>query len=113
LTKYSDDYLVNILIRSLANSFAKINNNERNSKNNKDTTTSGEVFYLSLEDQEYKNETINIIEEIMRRDRSLGSYKDVILESILWVFMQFLIINYYLCKYDYYFHIFIYRPNRF
>ena len=73
----------------MANSFAKINHNEKNNKNNKDTITSGEVFYLSLEDQEYKSETINIIEEIMRRDRSLGSYKDVILESILWVFMQF------------------------
>ncbi|CAG8440100.1 10466_t:CDS:10 [Funneliformis mosseae] len=81
---YSDDYLINILVRSLANSFAKINNIEKNSKSNKDTSTSGEVFYLSLEDQEYKSEIINIIEEIMRRDRSLGSYKDVVLESILW-----------------------------
>jgi hypothetical protein len=75
-----------VLIRSLANSFASINN-DKNSKNNKDTSTSGEVFYLSLEDQEYKSETINIIEEILRRDRSLGSYNDIILEGILWVFI--------------------------
>ncbi len=92
-SKYSDDYLINILVRSLANSFAKINNVEKNSKSNKDTSTSGEVFYLSLEDQEYKSEIINIIEEIMRRDRSLGSYKDVVLEGILWVFIQFKYIN--------------------
>ncbi|RGB26951.1 hypothetical protein C1646_674381 [Rhizophagus diaphanus] len=89
---YSDDYLINVLIRSLANSFANINNNDKNSKNNKDTSTSGEVFYLSLEDQEYKSETINIIEEILRRDRSLGSYNDIILEGILWA-KSFLMMN--------------------
>lgn len=83
--------MINVLIRSLANSFANINNNDKNSKNNKDTSTSGEVFYLSLEDQEYKSETINIIEEILRRDRSLGSYNDIILEGILWVFISSLL----------------------